>query len=179
MSSHEDAPSEGASRRGVLRGLVFTGAASVLSACGFRPLYEGGVAVGVAGELPAIAIDDPSTRLEQAVRNELVFLFTGGSAPAAPRYRMTLAVSGYVTALTFQQTTGRPTDSTFNLIAAVTLTDVATGATVLTETFRTAAAFEQTTQRFANQRAELDASQRAARDVAATIRTRVAVALRA
>ena len=133
---------------------------------------------GVAGELPAIAINDPSSRLEQAVRNELVFLFTGGGAPAAPRYRMQLAVAGSVSNLTVEVATGRPTDSTYNLVATVTLVEIATNETIVAETFRTAAAFEQTTQRFANERATLDASQRAARDVAARIRTRVAVALR-
>ena len=126
MSLREDT-----SRRRMLQGLALVGAGLGLSACGFRPLYQGGVASGVAGELPAIAINDPSSRLEQAVRNELVFLFTGGGAPAAPRYRMQLAVAGSVSNLTVEVATGRPTDSTYNLVATVTLVEIATNETIV------------------------------------------------
>ena len=166
------------SRRHIIRGGAIALCGAGLAACGFRPVYQGGAMAGVAAPLAAIAINEPSTRLEQAVRNELVFLFTGGDAPAPARYRMQLGVSSGVSNLVIEQATGRPTASSLDLTAVVAVTEIATGAEVLTETFRASASFEQSTQRFANERAKLDAGQRAARDVAERIRIRTAVALR-
>lgn len=166
------------SRRRWLRGAALSGAALTLAACGFRPLYGGGETDGVAPLLAAIEIDAPGTRLEQAVRNELVFLFTNGRAPAPARYRMTLGVTSRVSNLVIEQVTGRPTASSLTLSANVVLTDTSTGAIVLRDTFSSSASFEQSTQRFANERAQRDAGDRAARDVAARIRVRTATALR-
>lgn len=166
------------SRRQMLGALALAGGGSTLSACGFRPLYGGGLDGSVAQDLSAITINDPATRLEQAVRNELVFLFTGGGAPSPARYRLQLSVSSTTSALVIESVTGRPTATALNLTALVVLTDIETGAVLLNQTFLASASFEESTQRFADQRAALDAGQRAARDVAERIRTRVAVTLR-
>ncbi|MEM7567169.1 MAG: LPS assembly lipoprotein LptE [Pseudomonadota bacterium] len=167
------------SRRRFLSSLAIGSAGLGLSACGFRPLYEGGEIGGVAADLSAIVIDDPRTRLEQTVRNELVFLFTGGSAPAAQRYRMRLDVSESVSNLVIEQVTGRPTASSLRVRARVTLLEAGVGRRIFRETFEASASFEQSTQRFANERAQLDAGRRAAREVAGRIRTRTAIAIRA
>ena len=166
------------SRKVFVRGAALAVLGVGLASCGFQPVYQGGAAASVGADLRAVEISDPATRLEQAVRNELVFLFTGGDAPAPARYRMQLGVSSGVSNLVIEQATGRPTASSLDLTAVVAVTEIATGAEVLTETFRASASFEQSTQRFANERAKLDAGQRAARDVAERIRIRTAVALR-
>lgn len=165
------------SRRHIIRGGAIALCGAGLAACGFRPVYQGGAMAGVAAPLAAIAINEPSTRLEQAVRNELVFLFTGGDAPAAPRFQMQLNVGESISNLVIEQVTGRPTASSLTLSARIRLVDIATDEVLLAETFRASASFEQSTQRFANERARLDAGQRAARDVASRIRIRTAVAL--
>ncbi len=167
------------SRRKLLSAMAFGGAGTALSACGFRPLYQGGEIGGVAADLSAVVVDDPTTRLEQAVRNELVFLFTGGSEPAVQRYRMRLTVTERISNLVIEQVTGRPTASSLTLRARVTLLEFGVGRRIFRETFESSASFEQSTQRFANERARLDAGQRAARDVAIKIRTRTAIAIRA
>lgn len=147
--------------------------------CGFTPLYgtdPSGIAV--TGELAAIEIGDPRTRLEQAVRNELVFLFTGGGAPAATRYRMRLTVEERVSDLVIEQVSGRPTASALTLKAAAVVTDARTGVVVFNDAVETSASFDQSTQRFANERARLNAGLRAAKTAARRLSLRIAAALK-
>src|SRR4051794_29491924 len=74
-------------------------ALAMLSACTFSPVYGPGPGGrNVSADLSAITITLPprpisepvAARVEQKVRNDLIFAFTGGSNSAQPRYGLKL-----------------------------------------------------------------------------------------
>ncbi|HHZ09222.1 MAG TPA: hypothetical protein GX405_10645 [Rhizobiales bacterium] len=161
---------------GLLASLTLT------SACTVRPLYSsapatsGGTAT-MAGELASIAIKPVTTREAQQVRNHLTFLFYGGAAePASPAYTLSLSVSSKIdVAASIQQTTEdeEPTAKTVTMVGRYWLlaadgTQVAAGRRQITSSY------DIPSQEFAALRAERDAQDRAARELAELLRLAVA-----
>lgn len=150
-----------------------------VSGCGFRPLYatppgvETGSTAGVA--LASIAVAEPVDRTEQRVRNELVFLLNNGRPPVAPRYTLDLVVTQSVVGLAVEPVSGRPTAANLTMTATAVVTDL-NGQAVLTDTVTTKASLDLNAQRFASQRAETDASERAAKTAARLLHTRIGAA---
>ncbi|MGN6537865.1 MAG: LPS assembly lipoprotein LptE [Mesorhizobium sp.] len=159
-------------------------AASVLLAagCTVRPLYSdaplGNSNVSAKAELASIAVKPVSSRYAQQVRNNLIFgLYGGAQAPAAPTYSLALNVSELVqSAATIQVTTDvdQPTAGTVTLTAAYTLTDAQTGKTVATGTRSISSSYDKPSQEFANYRAQIDAENRAARELGELLRLALA-----
>ena len=157
----------------VLSGVV--AAAGLMSACTVRPLYSNaplsaGSQVGAKAELASIAIKPVNTRYAQQVRNNLIFAFTGGAGqPAVPVYSLDLGVTElFQSAALIQTTTNEdtPTAGTVTLTAAYTLTDAKTGAKLATGKRSISSSFDQPLQEFAGYRAQRDAEDRAARELA-------------
>ena len=176
MSSAE--PARPAAPRGAV--LAAVALAVLLAGCRFEPLYgtrtdpAGTVRPGPSAELAAIAVDPPADRTQQLIRNELVFLFTGGGTPAQTRYGLRMLTDIEEDALAVEQDGDLPASVLVSLEATFILTEVSTGRTLLTgKSFRTAN-YALNNQRFASVRARREAIARAAEEVARDMATRIA-----
>jgi LPS-assembly lipoprotein len=167
----------------LLTGLIL--ALPLLSACQVRPLYSAPTVAGDVGtDLSSIAVKPVDTRYAQQVRNHLIFLFNGGRGqPAAPRYSLQLQVARLKESGAVVQVGDRnePTAGTMTLIADYVLTDLqaatkdsADGLVVTNGRRQIAAAYDIPLQEFAAVRAERDAEDRAARELAELLRLAIA-----
>lgn len=150
--------------------------ALLLSACSLQPVYGPGSDGGsVATTLRSIAIDPVDSRVAQEVRNKLIFHLTGGGEVVEPRYQMKLRVTSSQSALGISREGSAPVYS-MTVAASYTLIEKSTGNIVQRQTARGTASYDQFSQNFANIRAQRDAENRAAAQVADEIRIRVAAA---
>jgi LPS-assembly lipoprotein len=164
------------SRRGVLAALLF---APVLAGCGYQPLYGSGFAggpPGVAEQLRAVDVALVPGRVGQEVRNELIFMETGGRDPAPPKYRLEIAMRESVQA-TLVNLQGTAAGNIYQLNTDFKLINIADQKVLLTARSGAQAQYQQEASTFANVRARRDAEDRAARVVADSIRTQVAAFL--
>lgn len=156
-------------------GAAILAAAAVFGGCTVRPLY-GTAERGEADGLAAISVMPVSTREALEVRNHLIFLFTNGKGlPADPELLMKLdVVSRTANAASVQVAIdNEPSAGTVTLSATYTLSDVASE-TILSSGERSIiAAFDLPQQRYAAERAERDAENRAARELAELLRLAV------
>jgi LPS-assembly lipoprotein len=151
------------------------------SGCTVRPLYATSGVPG--GESPATALGyvgiEPATSREaQEVRNHLVFLLNGGRGePAAPRYIVDLRVARQVVTTAVLQRTSteeEPTAGAVTLSSRYRLTDAATGQVIATGRRDMTSSFDRPRQEFASLRAQRDAEDRAARELAEALRLALA-----
>ena len=117
-----------------------------------------------------VEVELPEGRLGQLVRNELLFLMNSRDEGAL--YTLDIKPSSSKTAL-FSNTVGRVTSYSYNLTASWVLTSKATGEVLTSGRSQAAASYNRTDQPFANERAERDAEERAARVLAENIATRI------
>jgi LPS-assembly lipoprotein len=152
-------------------------AAAALAACTVQPLYAPTVAgTSVATSLGDITIDPVDDRLGQEVRNKLIFQLNGGKGqPASANYRMVLAVSSTTSALGVTPIATAPAYS-ITVAATYEVRSIADDKIVLRSTSRQSASYDTKNQLYANERAVLDAENRAAALVANDIRIRLAAA---
>jgi LPS-assembly lipoprotein len=163
---------------GAIRGGLAALALGVLaSACTVQPVYMP-IAQGpqVAADLSAISIEDVSDRVGQQVRNNLIFGFTGGGVAAPARYDLAMRVTSREARLGFERDETAPA---YSVTVTVTyeLKEIATGKVILRSLNRGVASYDRSNQAFANQRARIDAEDRAAQQVADDIQLRLAAAL--
>lgn len=155
------------------------------AACTVRPLYSEGAPLSTTGErsstqadLASIAIKPVNTRYGQEVRNQLIFLFSGGAGePAAARYSLTLTVASLLETSTTRQVSrgeNEPSAATITMIADYTLTSSADGSVVGQGKRQITSSFDVPQQAFAEMRAERDAQNRAARELAELLRLAIA-----
>ena len=164
------------SRRAVLAALML---APALAGCGYQPLYGTGFAGGsggVAEQLRAVEIGTIPGRVGQEVRNELIFKETGGRDPAPPRFRLEIALRESAQSL-LVNLQGVASGQVYALDADFKLIDISSQQVLLTSKSDSRAAYQQEVSTFANVRARRDAEDRAARNVADSIRTQVAAFL--
>lgn len=147
-----------------------------LGGCKVQPLY------GSAGRLETGAVDPSGARIAsmefapvgsreaQQVRNHLIFLANGGQGqPASPAYKVELSVISQTESVAVIQTTTRdeePTAGSILMTGSYTIRDVADGSVVATGSRAVSASFDRPIQPFADYRAERDAQDRAARELA-------------
>ncbi|MGH6761179.1 MAG: LPS assembly lipoprotein LptE [Phyllobacterium sp.] len=155
-----------------------------ISGCQVRPLYSqtsAGTGVGEQARLASVAINDVDTRYAQEVRNHLIFLLGGGAGePASPAYRVTMTVTSETTSAAQVQSAdttrreGQPTAGTVQLSAVYSIMDAATTKPVANG-FRTVySSFDRPRQPYAELRAERDAQDRAARELAQQLHLAIA-----
>lgn len=165
------------SRRPLLAGLAL--ALAIISGCTVRPMLATNIGPGgeaTASALSSIAVIPVETRHAQQVRNHLIFLLNGGAGqPVNPRYRLALNVtSSTSTAARIQvRTDDEPSASTLTLGARYQLVDTGTGTVVASGTRSITSAYDVPRQEFAALRAERDAEDRAARELAELLRLAV------
>jgi LPS-assembly lipoprotein len=156
---------------------AFVGAVLVaalgLSACQVQPLYGKS---GLTDQLASVGISEPKNRPEQTVRNQLIFLLSGGAGePANPIYQLELHVSSSNTNYLSQISSNLPQPGRVTLIAAYTLTR--DGQLIKKGTQRMDAQLDYTSQQFAQIRAIRDAEDRAARELAEVLKLDIAASL--
>ncbi|MER8723908.1 LPS assembly lipoprotein LptE [Mesorhizobium sp. M1027] len=168
-------------RRIVLCGLLAL--VALVSACTVRPLYSSaplvaGSQVGAAAELASISVKPVKTRYAQQVRNNLIFaLGQGAGEPASPVYSLDLGVSELVESAAIEQVTtdeDEPTAGTVTLTANYVLSDAKTGTVIARGKRSIPSSYDRPRQEFASYRAQIDAENRAARELADVLRLSIA-----
>jgi LPS-assembly lipoprotein len=166
-------------RRSARLALALAIAAATLGAgCQVRPLYlseaEGGLLSPVP-DLRAILINQPDSRVEQEIRNELLFLFRGdGSEVVEPRFRLRMLVTSSTNNIAVGYVNDLPRGVIVTVNVTFVLTEIDTEATLLTGSAVATASYDFSSQRFANVRAERDAETRAANSIAEQLNARIA-----
>lgn len=126
-----------------------------------------------------VAIEPVDTRLEQQVRNRLIFLLNGGNAePTAPRFIASLSVSSNSGNALEVRRTSTDIDTTLTTLTvrgSVELTDTLNEGSSKTFIRETQTSYDRSTQFFANSRAEIDAENRAAEALAEELRNLILV----
>jgi len=148
------------------------------SGCTVRPLYSSadpttGTAAGATAGLQSISIKPQSTRYGQEVRNHLIFLLNGGQGqPAEAAYSMEMNVTSAALSAAVIQVDDepRPTAGTLRMTASYTIKDSASGEVVATGSREVSSSFDRPRQEFASMRAQRDAENRAARELAEFLR---------
>jgi LPS-assembly lipoprotein len=119
----------------------------------------------------------PTSRLAVELRNQLMFAFNNGAAPTSPIYRLQISgLSSGITTVIVDVASGRPDTQVSAVNATFTLTEIATGKVVVNSSTFGRASFDipGSAQRFAQQRAWLNAEDRAVGMIADNIKNRLA-----
>ncbi len=160
--------------------LALAATGPILSACansGFRPLYgSAGVGAQVDEKLAQVELTQIPGRVGQRVRNEFIFLSTGGGNPVPPSHRLEVAIRESVSS-TLVQIDGNAQGNVYNLDAQFQLVRLSDKSVVLTGTSYARAGFERFTSIFANVRAREDAENRAAKTLGEDLRARISAFL--
>ena len=148
--------------------------ALLVGACGFRPLY-GGYRDGTApAELATVKIDTIHDRIGQQVHNHLLDLINPRGRPVEPRYRLRVTLSEGIERLAVQKSE-LATRANFRLIASFVLHPVDSDQVLISGDSVVVSSYNILTADFATLISEKDARARAAREVAADVRSRLAV----
>ena len=158
-----------------------------LTAGCFQPLYgrpsDASGSAGLGSQLSAVEvapIDAPNgsrlARVSVEVRNELMYDLTGGNGGISPTHRLDVKLTATQLQVIVDINTARPDVNNYGIDATYTLTELATGKTVVKgQTFsRVSYNIPGQQQRFAGDRGLRDAENRAAKVIAENIRSRLA-----
>lgn len=160
--------------RGLRCGLASLIVLGTLSACQVKPLYSEGSPV--SQNLGSIGISEANTRVGQEVRNQLIFLTSGGAGePSSPRYNLALQVSSTVIGALYDQASDTPAAGRIVVYADFNLTEAASGKTLKSGRRSTVSLVDFPAQEFAKVRAIRDGENRAARELAEMIRGELAL----
>ena len=159
---------------------LIAGLGLTMSACQVKPLYSTTSSQSgqtLSAELASIEIAPAKTRIEQEIRNNLIFAFTGGGQPATPAYRLEMSVSNSSGNLSIESGTGLAQTTRVRLTADYRLINLADNSVATNGYSFFTADYARSEQRFANDRAEIDAENRAAEQVANDIQLRLSAYL--
>ncbi len=154
-----------------------------LSACTVEPLYASRPDSQLVAQnydsttaqiLSSTEVDPVSDRTSQQVRNRLLFTMNGGELQPGGKYRVSLAVTETTQTLSVETNSLAPTSAQVRVLAKYSLIEKSSGSVVAAGQRRALAAYDRTPQSFANQRAQRDAQDRAAREVAEQLRLAIA-----
>jgi LPS-assembly lipoprotein len=152
----------------------------------FEPLYGTRSTVGgdsvhdklSAVDVPVIAArkGTPTQRLAVAMRNSLLFDLNGGTGVSAPTHKLIIGVGTSQMTVIVDILSGRPDAQVDVVVASYQLVEIATGKPVVVGSAYAHVDYDipGTEQRFAKQRAQREAEDRAIEVVAETIRNRLA-----
>jgi len=164
---------------------VALAAAGLLAGC-FQPLYGRNPSVAdesIRDKLAEVLIapiparqGSPQARIAVAVRNALQFDLNGAAGAVAATHRLDVTVTPVGVTVSIDPTTGRPQEEIGGVSATYQLVEIATAKIVLKDSTFAHVGYDipGSQQRFAKQRAKLDAEDRAATMVAEAIRNRLA-----
>lgn len=156
------------------RQIAGLGACLLLMGCGFQPLYgsrEDGSSVAHA--LSSVSIPEPTTRLAQLIRNELLSSMAPGGTGTGDLYTLELlAQAKEDTAI--QSLNTDVLRRIVRINADFRLVEDASGKAVYAGKSFSHASYDRTGTPFANYQARITAEERAAKEIGSDIRTRLA-----
>ncbi|MFM8746317.1 MAG: LPS assembly lipoprotein LptE [Aestuariivirga sp.] len=157
---------------GKLPAMLCVAAALALAGCGYRPLYGSAQGNGgVAGSLSSISIPEAGDRAGQLVRNDLLSSMQSGKGEDRYLLNLTTVVADNNIVAKRQPAVTR---QSIQITATYQLVEKSTGAVLTQGTTFARASYDVIRQPFADQQAQTDATERAALEVSADIRTRLA-----
>ena len=170
-------------RRQVQFGSV--GLTMLLAACTVEPLNSTsssrlaatGADPSVGAIMKSISVEPVETRTAQQVRNHLLFEMNGGRLEPGGQYTVALTVTVGSRSLSIEQDSLTPTSSQISVQVTYQLIDKSNGQPVAQGTKRAVASYDQTPQKFANERASRDAQNRAAKVAARQVHLAIGQAL--
>jgi LPS-assembly lipoprotein len=160
-------------------------AAGLVAGC-FEPLYGRNPSLGdesIRDKLAEVLIapipsrqGTPQARIAVITHNALQYDLNGAAGVVAPTHRLEVVLSPTNITMTIDPVSGRPTEEIGGLTATYQLVEIATGKIVVKDSTFAHVGYDipGPQQRFAKQRAEIDAQDRAAKVVAEAIRNRLA-----
>jgi LPS-assembly lipoprotein len=169
----------------VARLAVVLAAAGLTAGC-FQPLYgtqPSAATDSVRDKLQQIDVPtipapkgQPAARIAVALRNSLQYGLNGAAGANAPTYTLKVIASVSALSVIVDITSGRPDAQVASIQASYQLVEIATGKTVLSDQTFAHVDYDipGAAQRFAKQRAERDAEDRATEVVSEAIRNRLA-----
>lgn len=162
-------------------GLPVVALAALLQACQFQPLYssDSGTVAGSDLALSSLSVREVDSRVEQQVRNHLIFLVSGGAMPVNPTHEIRIRVASNSRVLAAKVSSAQSnqignTAGSVELTASYEIYDFASKKIIHRGNRFASAAYDQTSQSFATARAVRDAENRAAREVAEQLRFAIA-----
>ena len=154
--------------------------APLVTACGsggFQPMYAANYnGQSLSDAMAQVSVTTIPGRVGQRVRNELVFQTTGGGEAAPKAYKLDIVLRERLTSQ-LVDAQGDAESQILHLDADFQLTDLSGKDVILKGQSFGRAGFQRFQTIYSNVRAKRDAEDRAARTVAADIRTRVEAAL--
>ena len=176
-------------RREIIRAMARLGAvlavAGLVAGC-FEPLYGRNPSLGdesIRDKLAEVLIapiparqGTPQARIAVGMRNALQFDLNGAAGVVAPTHRLEVVITPIDVSVTIDPVSGRPTEEIGGVTATYQLVEIATGKVVLKDSTFAHVGYDipGPQQRFAKQRAQLDAQDRAVKVAAEAIRNRLA-----
>lgn len=152
-----------------------------VAGCTVRPLYSDAPVTAdgstANAALSSVLIRPARTRDAQEVRNQLIFLFNGGKAQTStPTYELELGVvtSREVSTILQTSSVNQPTSGAVTMFSNYVLFDAATQKPVASGRRQITSQYDIPNQEFAAYRAQRDAENRAARELAELVRLAVA-----
>ena len=152
--------------------ILLLAAALALGGCGYRPLYGSSAeSAGVAATLASVSIPAATDRVGQLIRNDLISTMRSGTGED----RYTLLLKPVVrNNNVIDKPQPNVTRQAINLSVSFDLVDRVSGTTVHSGKTFSQASYDVIRQPFADMQAETNATERAAHEVSADIRTRLA-----
>ena len=148
----------------------------MLAGCQVRPLYS--TPGGTEGKLASVSISEAGDRVEQQVRNDLIFLFAGGAGePQNAVYHLEMDVTVRTVGVLNDVRDDIARSGRVTVTADYNLTRADSGETLASGKRSAVAMVDFPAQEFAKLRAVRDAENRGARELAELIRADVASAL--
>lgn len=171
------------SRRSLILGLAAVALVPpFVGACGgtgLRPLYGTSISGGnVADAMAGLDVSPIPGRVGQQIRNELIFHSTGGDYATEPTYKLEIAIRESVQSI-LVKIDGDANGRIYALAGDFKLVQIDNNEIVFEGAGYSQAPFQHFSSIYSNIRARRDAENRAARELAQTIRTRVATYLSA
>jgi LPS-assembly lipoprotein len=172
-------------RAGIRLGFVLA-VAGLVAGCGFQPLYGRNPSAddeSVRDKLAEVVIapipmrqGTPQARVAVDIHNALQFDLSGGATPVAPTHRLQVAVNPIDITMVIDPVSGRPEEEIGGVNVSYQLVEIETGKVVLNDGTFAHVGYDipGPQQRFAKQRAGIDALERAGKVVAEAIRNRLA-----
>jgi len=167
------------SRKDVSR-LLLAGAVALplggLAACGFQPLYgtRGAADSGARAELAAVRIEPLENRVGQQMHNFLRDRLNPDGQPVAPEYRLQVQLTETLTELGVQRDE-TATRANLQMVAQFTLFGYGNDASLFSGRSSSTTSYDILRNPFATTVSEEDARERALRELADDIQTRLAL----
>lgn len=152
------------------------GATALVSACQVRPLY--GTSTMTAQHMASVSFSDARGRVEQVVRNQLIFLTSGGAGEAEkPEYSVTFSAVSSVNKVLLIDSSDTARAAQVTVSGTYKLVRNSDQQVLKSGNRSATAIMDYSIQEFANVRAIRDAEDRAAKELAELIRADLAIAL--